>query len=86
MSTKTVVIFKLITRSQGAPILRVEMDGRTRDYRPGEKIFLLNGLLSAGAAEVVASWGRASLRTKDERQAAAEFLRQYPSGPQINLA
>ncbi len=35
------------------------------------------------AADVVAPWGRAPERTEEERDAAASFLRQWPTGPQL---
>jgi hypothetical protein len=53
-----------------------------RELSPTDTIRLKCGNVTA--AELVATWGGKPRRTEEARQAAAEFLRQWPEGPQLD--
>lgn len=67
----------------GIPALRIEGEGLedAPDCGPADMVEIAGQPVFAAA--LVALWGMARGRTKDEREAAAAFCRQWPDGMQV---
>jgi hypothetical protein len=77
----------LMNRGGGrSPVLRFLARNGKRDLLPGDKIDFGAGKCgTVSAAELVAAWGGKPKRIEEARRAAAEFLRQWPEGPQLDF-
>ncbi len=76
------------TSLYGIPVLEIRAGELSGVFGPADRfnVASLTGQHAPQiitAAQVVAAWARLPRRTREEREFAAQFLRQWPDGPQV---